>query len=268
MTARTGDGTVWTSYENDDQSFWRQLRRELVMEGYHSSVLHKHKGLLKDYVEELGRRGVFDQIDSGEDEAPEEDEESEEYEESEVDEEPEVEELQDDGQKSIGSEEEESDTVELEGSEPEDSDPLVLNDGLELSVGRVGLEYLDTDQLSLHATLQSPDTGVPETSVPPISPMEPSPELPSPADELQSEAMVPLSQPQILAVPVNEPVTKPPMVGRSAHMEDVLDEDFVPSVHLNRFTDRTSETTGENIQNISSHVRVTSQASPDTMSSW
>jgi len=35
--------------------FWRQLRRELVREGYRSSVLHKHKGLLKDYVEELGR---------------------------------------------------------------------------------------------------------------------------------------------------------------------------------------------------------------------
>jgi hypothetical protein len=55
MTARSGDGTVWTSYENDDKSFWRQLRRELVREGYRSSVLHKHKGLLKDYVEELGR---------------------------------------------------------------------------------------------------------------------------------------------------------------------------------------------------------------------
>jgi hypothetical protein len=86
MTARTGDGTVWTSYENDDRSFWRQLRRELVKEGYHSSVLHKHKGLLKDYVEELGRRGVFDQIDSGEDEELEEDEISEEYEESKADE--------------------------------------------------------------------------------------------------------------------------------------------------------------------------------------
>jgi hypothetical protein len=44
MTARTGDGTVRTSYENNDRSFWRQLRRELVKEGYRSSVLRKHKG--------------------------------------------------------------------------------------------------------------------------------------------------------------------------------------------------------------------------------
>jgi hypothetical protein len=153
MTARTGDGTVWTSYENDDRSFWRQLRRELVKEGYHSSVLHKHKGLLKDYVEELGRRGVFDQISSEEDEEPEENEESEEYEESEEDEEQEAEVLQDDGQESIGSEEEEADIVELEGSEPEDFDPSVLNDGPAQPVERVGPEHPDVDQSTLHATL-------------------------------------------------------------------------------------------------------------------
>ncbi|KAF8854259.1 hypothetical protein BDZ45DRAFT_557340, partial [Acephala macrosclerotiorum] len=58
MTARSGDGIVWTLYENDDREFWRQLRRELVKEGYHSSVLHRHKGLLKSYVAELGQRGV------------------------------------------------------------------------------------------------------------------------------------------------------------------------------------------------------------------
>jgi hypothetical protein len=62
MTAKNGDSTVWTSYTNDDKSFWRELRRELVREGYQSSVIHKHKHLLKEYVEELGSRGVFDHI--------------------------------------------------------------------------------------------------------------------------------------------------------------------------------------------------------------
>jgi hypothetical protein len=61
MTAKNGDSTVWTSYTNDDKSFWRELRRELVREGYQSSVIHKHKHL-KEYVEELGSRGVFDHI--------------------------------------------------------------------------------------------------------------------------------------------------------------------------------------------------------------
>jgi hypothetical protein len=111
MTARSGDGTVWTSYENDDKSFWRQLRRELVREGYRSSVLHKHKGLLKDYVEELGRRGAFDQVDS--EKSEDEDE------------------VEDGGsQESMEPEDDCSAVTESEGSDPEDSDldPLLLND--------------------------------------------------------------------------------------------------------------------------------------------
>jgi hypothetical protein len=62
MTAKNGYSTVWTSYANDDKSFWRELRRELVREGYQSSVIHKHKHLLEEYVEELGCRGVFDHM--------------------------------------------------------------------------------------------------------------------------------------------------------------------------------------------------------------
>jgi len=61
MAAKSGEGTVWTTYEDDDRAFWRELRRGLVKEGYRSKVLHKHKHLIKDYVEELGRRGAFDQ---------------------------------------------------------------------------------------------------------------------------------------------------------------------------------------------------------------
>ncbi|TVY58507.1 hypothetical protein LSUE1_G009277, partial [Lachnellula suecica] len=65
MAAKNGDGTVWTSYTNDDRSFWRELRRELVKEG-------NNKRLLKDYVEELGSRGVFDEA-SDDDVADEDD---------------------------------------------------------------------------------------------------------------------------------------------------------------------------------------------------
>jgi hypothetical protein len=60
IASKSSEGTVWTSYEGDDKAFWRELRRGLVKEGYRSSVLHKHKHLIKKYVEELGNRGVFD----------------------------------------------------------------------------------------------------------------------------------------------------------------------------------------------------------------
>ncbi|KAF4634276.1 hypothetical protein G7Y89_g3837 [Cudoniella acicularis] len=61
ITAKSPEGTVWTSYDNGDKGFWRELRRGLVSEGYWSSVIRKHKHLIKDYVEGLGNRGVFDQ---------------------------------------------------------------------------------------------------------------------------------------------------------------------------------------------------------------
>jgi hypothetical protein len=64
MIAQTEEGTVWTSYADDDKTFWRGLRRELVQEGYSSSTLQKYKGLIKAYVEELGKLGVFDETAS------------------------------------------------------------------------------------------------------------------------------------------------------------------------------------------------------------
>jgi hypothetical protein len=64
IASKSSEGTVWTSYEDDDKAFWRELRRGLVKEGYRSSVLHKHKHLIKKYVEELGNRGVFDVEDT------------------------------------------------------------------------------------------------------------------------------------------------------------------------------------------------------------
>ncbi|EPE33178.1 hypothetical protein GLAREA_06190 [Glarea lozoyensis ATCC 20868] len=62
-----GTGSVWTSYTNDDKTFWRTMRREMVKNGCTSSVLHTNRSLIKDYLEELGNRGVFDdeQVDDG-----------------------------------------------------------------------------------------------------------------------------------------------------------------------------------------------------------
>lgn len=57
------EGSVFTSYDNDDKLFWRELRRELVKEGFSSSTLHKYKSLIKDYVVELGNRGALDDPD-------------------------------------------------------------------------------------------------------------------------------------------------------------------------------------------------------------
>jgi hypothetical protein len=57
--ATASDGTIWTTYEGDDEDFWRELRRELVDEGCPSSVLYKHRDAIKDYILELVSCGKF-----------------------------------------------------------------------------------------------------------------------------------------------------------------------------------------------------------------
>lgn len=67
MQANTGggrEGSILTSYANDDKAFWKEFRRELVKEGYSSSVLRKHKTLIRDYVKELDDRGALDEVSS------------------------------------------------------------------------------------------------------------------------------------------------------------------------------------------------------------
>ena len=64
MTASSSakaQGSVWTTYENDDKVFWRELRRQLHREGFSKAALERKKSLLTGYVEELGHRGVFDE---------------------------------------------------------------------------------------------------------------------------------------------------------------------------------------------------------------
>jgi hypothetical protein len=60
LTASSPESSIMTTYLNDDKSFWRALRRELVEDGYPSRVIQGHKDLIQDYVRELGARGVLD----------------------------------------------------------------------------------------------------------------------------------------------------------------------------------------------------------------
>lgn len=58
------EGSVWTTYTSDDAGFWRGLRRDLVKDGLPSAAIHKHKRLIKQYVKELGARGILDESPS------------------------------------------------------------------------------------------------------------------------------------------------------------------------------------------------------------
>ncbi|KAE9375795.1 hypothetical protein N431DRAFT_437288 [Stipitochalara longipes BDJ] len=60
LSAELGEGSVRSSYANDDKTFSRTLRKELVKEGYDNYELQKHRRLIKAYVEELVNRGVLD----------------------------------------------------------------------------------------------------------------------------------------------------------------------------------------------------------------
>ena len=54
------EGSVFTTYADDDKGFWKDLRRKLCRDGFPSSVIHKHKRLIMDYIKELGSQGVLD----------------------------------------------------------------------------------------------------------------------------------------------------------------------------------------------------------------
>ena len=54
------EGSILTTYPDDDKAVWREFRRELIQDGFSSFDVCKHKQLIKDYVNELGSRGLFD----------------------------------------------------------------------------------------------------------------------------------------------------------------------------------------------------------------
>lgn len=57
------EGSILTAYADDDRAVWKEFRRELLEDGFSSSVIRKHKGLIKAYIEELGSRGLLDDED-------------------------------------------------------------------------------------------------------------------------------------------------------------------------------------------------------------
>lgn len=61
MCTVTHEGSVLTSYSEDDKSVWKEFRRDLVREGFKSSIINKHKHLIKSYVRELESRGAWDE---------------------------------------------------------------------------------------------------------------------------------------------------------------------------------------------------------------
>lgn len=68
LQANSGDreGSLLTSYGDDDKAIWKEFRRELLKEGFSSDELRIHKSLIKDYVMELGARGALDIPDTEE----------------------------------------------------------------------------------------------------------------------------------------------------------------------------------------------------------
>jgi hypothetical protein len=61
---KSGSGSVMTSYDNDDKEVWKDFRRELVAEGFSSSVLQQHKDVLRAYIREIDQKGLLEQLPS------------------------------------------------------------------------------------------------------------------------------------------------------------------------------------------------------------
>ena len=63
------EGSVLTAYTGDDRAVWREFRRELIIEGFSSSLIRRNKALIKSYIKELGSRGLLDENPVADDEA-------------------------------------------------------------------------------------------------------------------------------------------------------------------------------------------------------
>lgn len=63
IAARMGhrEGSIMTSYDDDDKQVWKQFRRELVAEGFSSDVLRQHKDVLRAYIREIDQKGLLDE---------------------------------------------------------------------------------------------------------------------------------------------------------------------------------------------------------------
>ncbi len=54
------EGSILTTYQGDDKAIWKEFRRELIEDGFSSSVIGEYKHLIKAYIRELGDRGLLD----------------------------------------------------------------------------------------------------------------------------------------------------------------------------------------------------------------
>lgn len=63
LAGKDRESSVLTNYTEDDKSVWKAFRRELVAEGFSSSIIHQHKRLIKAYIQELASRGLLDEQD-------------------------------------------------------------------------------------------------------------------------------------------------------------------------------------------------------------
>lgn len=58
----TREGSILTTYSNDDKELWRSFRRDLAKNGYKSGIIRGHKDLIMAYVKELEERKVLDEL--------------------------------------------------------------------------------------------------------------------------------------------------------------------------------------------------------------
>ena len=63
LSANNREGSVLTTYADDDKAVWKEFRKELIGEGLSSTIIRKHKRLIKAYIKELGDRGLLDDED-------------------------------------------------------------------------------------------------------------------------------------------------------------------------------------------------------------
>ncbi|KAK5120815.1 hypothetical protein LTR85_005882 [Meristemomyces frigidus] len=59
------EGSVMTTYEDDEKEVWKQFRRELIGEGMKSSFVHRHKPMIRSYLLGLAEKGLLEEQDPG-----------------------------------------------------------------------------------------------------------------------------------------------------------------------------------------------------------
>ncbi|MCJ1457492.1 hypothetical protein MMC28_007860 [Mycoblastus sanguinarius] len=57
------EGSILSTHPTDDKAVWKNFRSELIRDGFRSSLIHKHKDLIKAYIIELSSRGLMDDKD-------------------------------------------------------------------------------------------------------------------------------------------------------------------------------------------------------------